>query len=891
MIYLTIRKKHKMIVVIVESATKGKKIQKYLGNDYKVISSFGHFRNLKGKCQGVDIENSFKPVFDITNRKAYKHLKDTISSAKKVIIASDEDREGEGIAWHISQCFKKFNESLDVSNKNRIVFHEITKTAIMNAVQNPRKIDMNMVNSQLARQISDYLIGFGLSPVVRTNVQGAKSAGRVQSVTCKLVADKEHEIDIFEPNKFYKTTGNFQGGITGNLNKKFKKEDDVRKFMDDCSGSIFTVKSLEQKECKRKPPPPFITSTLQIEINKRFHIPSKVTMGILQNLYQNGMITYHRTDSITLSKEITKSIKKYVVKEYGREYYKARLYKSKNADAQEAHEAIRPTAIKRLDLTQDHSAQERKIYKLIWKRTVASLMSEMVYDKFTLSIAISKRDELFVATAEKTKFLGYRILYNEEVKDEDSESEDPENNSAFGVNEGDSIKYEKITSMEKQTNPPPRYTEGTLINELKKRGIGRPSTYHTMPTIVLDRGYAETKNIAGEKKPFLEFTLIDGSINEDKKMVTVGTEKRKLVITKLGLKTNGFLSDHFDKVINYDFTSQLEAQLDKVAKGSGQRLNVVKTVYETFNPEIANIKIKPGEGGSKEPGKRLVGIDSGTGKNIYAYIAKYGPVLQVGEGDGSKYCNFDKEKFNIDEITEEEANHFTQFPKDLGDGIIVQYCKNGFCIRKGKEYYSFIKNYNENLSKEQALECIKAKNGNDLDEYEGHKIYLKSGPYGQYIRYNNKNYKIIEDMGKDGNITKEQAIKCIKARDGNDLGEHEGHKIYLKKGPYGWYLNYNRKNYKIKPKMGKDGKITKEQALECITSNSGSRIIKTLGKGKNEFIIGVGQYGPYVKKGKVYASIPEGISPDNITLTKCTALIREYKLHKAMGVKTRKKKK
>ena len=778
------------ILVIVESPAKAKKIQKILGSNYLVLSSIGHIRNLKGKNQGVEVSKDFKPVFEISKdkRSQYNKLKAAAKTCLKVILATDEDREGEAIAWHLADLLK-----VKLTEKNRIVFNEITKKAILKAVSNPRKVDMDLVNAQKSRQIEDYIIGYELSPLTKKFVNG-NSAGRVQSSVNKMVCEREEKILAFKRKDYFHTTGTFNNAsVKAKLNKKIEGKEEISKFIENCIDAKFTIKDLNMKNCKRKPPAPFTTSTAQIEIGKRYKVPVKMIMNVLQKLYQDGKITYHRTDSTALSKDIMGEIKGFVNERFGKKYLKMRKYNTKTKCAQEAHEAIRPTSIQRENLEAEYDDISSKIYRLIWKRTVASQMADMEYEKYTMNISISKRTELFVATAEKVLFDGYTRLYNDKIKDEDADTDDeePENSIFTGLKKGDELKYTRIISKQKMTNPVPRFTEASLVSEMKKLGIGRPSTYASMISKVQERKYVEKKNIPGEKMEMDTIELYKDKVKVTQKEELIGKEKGKLVPTELGMNNYKFLEENFKKLLEYKYTAGLEAELDKIANGKEKSLDILKRFYGDFHPIVSKLRSEKcdkdfGERGGGGPEKRLVGKDIGTGKNIYAYEGRYGPVLQVGENDDKekRYVQIDKNEgsYNVDSINEIEANNLTQFPKNLG--------------------------------------------------------------------------------------------------------KHQGGDIIVAKGKFGYYLKHNGSNHKIK--TGLDQFLSLEDAIECLNAGGNKRLLKSFGKFN---IRDVGK-GPFIQYGSRFASIPRGMTVDDLNEEKCRELIgANIKMSKPKGKRKYTKKK
>lgn len=729
-------------LLIVESPAKSKTIEKLLGPGYIVLSSFGHIRNLDKDSLGIDVDNDFKPNYCILSdrNKQIKAIKDTIKTVDKVLLAADEDREGEAIAWHCAVVFK-----LDVNELNRICFHEITKSALEHAVANPRKINMQMVYSQQARRILDRLVGFKLSPLLWKHILPKLSAGRVQSSALKVLIDQEKEINSHTEKKFYKTIGQFSK-ISAILNTNFENQDDTNQFLNDCKTSIFKVLNIDKKIVERRPPPPYITSTIQQDIGSRFGISSKQTMSILQKLYENGVITYHRTDSTNLSTQIQDEIKKYILDTHGKIYLHARVYKSKIKCAQEAHEAIRPTHIDKEILDDTFDAISKKVYDIIWKRTVASQMSASKSELCTVTINISNRKELFISKVEKIVFDGYKKIY-EDIK-EDKEEDDNILTINDNIQENDILEYIKITSTEKNKTPPSRYTEASLIKQMEKIGIGRPSTYSNIIETIIERKYVEKKDIKGIKIDINILILEKNNIKNKKENIVFGAEKKKIVPTDLGKSVTEFLETHFSHVLEPTFTSTLEQDLDEIANGRIEWLQTVKSFYDIF---IVNVNKLNSCAMVNNDNKRLIGQNE-EGVNVYSYIGKYGPVLQTGDKD-VKYVKLDA-KYNVETVSIKDYNEITKFPKNIG-------------------------------------------------KYKAIDILIKKGMYGFYISYDNKNYKLLENM--DENILLEDAIKCIEETNNDKKID----KYTIKNGQYGYYILYNKKFYSI-PKDYDIEKLTKD---------------------------------------------------------------------------------
>jgi len=778
-------------LLIVESPAKAKTIEKLLGPGYIVRSSFGHIRDLDKKNLGIDIENGFKPTYKImaTRSKQIKEIQDTIAKVDRVLLAADDDREGEAIAWHCAVVFK-----LKTSDMNRICFHEITKNALENAVAHPRQINMSLVNSQQARRILDRIVGFQLSPLLWKYIAPKLSAGRVQSVCLKLIVEKESEIDQFSDRKYYKIVGAFSNKVTGTLNKQFEEEKPALELLEHCKTAQFKIKNIEKKTVEKRPPPPYITSSIQQDMGTRFGISAKKIMSVLQSLYEGGFITYHRTDNTNLSTEIQDEIKKLIFAKFGKNYVHGRIYKSNVKCAQEAHEAIRPTKISVEQLPETSEGLDKKIYNLIWRRTVASQMSNCVSDVYTMNISISGRAELFIARAEKITFEGYKKIYEDapeidkaaDDKDDDLLSVGSEGAGEQFIfdtlKEGEILKYKKINCAEKYQNPPPRYNEAMLIKKMEKIGIGRPSTYSNIIETIIERNYIERKDVPGKKVNISVFTLEKNEIKTKKESTTIQAEKKKLVPSDLGIKTNEFLSTNFDNILDYQFTSYMESKLDEVANSLVQWNTVIGDFYASFSPNIVrlnSVETKTKYFQDENDKRRLVGNNE-SGTPLYTFVGKYGPVIQIGDGKESTYVKLD-EKYSVKKVTLSEVMELIKFPKKLGsyngEDLIVKNGRYGYYLQHNKNNYKLLDGMNENLSLEQAVQCITdktrsvfdnpAKNNNegegenndgetpksglikDLGEY-----IVRYGPYGPYIIYSKKFYKVPD--GTDlPNITKE----------------------------------------------------------------------------------------------------------------------------------------
>ena len=764
------------ILLIVESPAKAKTISKYLGNEYTVKASYGHIRDLEKNKLGIDIENGFKPTYKIlpTRSKQVRELIDIAKKAERVYLASDEDREGEAIAFHIAQILK-----ISLDSVCRITFHEITKKALQTAVKNPRPIDMNMVNSQQARRILDRLVGFKLSPILWKYVCPKLSAGRVQSVCLKLIIEKENQISGFTSNSLFKITGIFNKEIRALLDKNFSNKTESTNFLKilNSKETVFTVSNIEKRIEERRPPAPYTTSTVVQDVNSRFHINPKMIMSSLQRLYENGKITYHRTDSTNLSEQIMQQINEYIIDKYKDKYYKKRYYKSSQKNAQEAHEAIRPTNIMEDNLDANiFSSNEKRIYRLIWCRTVASQMSNAIFDRMIINISISHREELFITNVVKKIFDGFTILYD------NTENKSQEDEMVITLKEelkiGDKLIINQAIAEEKYQIPPPRYTDGTIVKKMEKLGIGRPSTYANIIETILERRYVVRDNVEGVEK---QCTVLTASkygtatfeIKESQKRLLLGAEKNKLIPTALGITTNDFLDKNFDEIMRYDFTSKMEDNLDKICEGSLKWQETIKEFYDKFTTNMNNLSTVEMAEENKQfkfkTDKRLLGsIDN---EPYFIYNSKFGPVIQIGETD-KRFIGLDK-KTNIEKFTLEDLKSIEIYPKNIG------------------KY-------------------------NDID------ILLKKGKYGIYIDYNGKNYKLDSTSKTDPSL--ENIRNCIINSDSSSAKSLKIGKYDIRHGKYGYYTLHNKKIVGM-PKSMKIEDITEEIINELIGK---TRIKKTV---------------------------------------------------------------
>ena len=739
-------------LVIVESPAKAKTIEKYLGEDYQVASSIGHIRDLPKKSLSIDIKNGFQPKYEIdpTKKKLVNELKNLANKATDVLLATDEDREGEAIAWHLANIL-----NLDLDRTKRIVFHEITKKAITEAIQNPRKIDLNLVNAQQARRVLDRLVGYELSPVLWKKVQRGLSAGRVQSVAVRLIVEREKEIDNFIPESSFKVIGEFLNSegkiIKAELNNRFKNFDDAFNFINNLKNSNFIVGDISVKPSKRSPSAPFTTSTLQQEASRKLGFSVKQTMTLAQKLYESGKITYMRTDSVNLSDFALDSIANQIRNTYGSEYFQKRKFINKNETAQEAHEAIRPTDVFAKTISGDKNLI--KLYDLIWKRTVASQMSDAEIEKTTININIDNSEFIFVATGEFIKFDGFLKLYFEGKDDENEETEDTD--ILPKVNKNERLEYSKIIAKEIFKNPPPRYTEASLVKNLEELGIGRPSTYAPTISTIIERGYVVKEDRDGKERKVKLILLNNNNVEIQEKIETYGSEKSKLFPTNIGIVVNDFLVKNFSEIVDYNFTAKIEEEFDEIATGKKVWNNVIENFYAPFSNTVKKSDdIKRSEALQSI----FIGNDPKTGKPIYSKIGKYGPMLQMGENEDTnekpKFASIPK-NIRYDQITLEEALKLFELPRFIGynengEEITSNRGRFGPYIKCGNTFVSIKEDELFTISLDEALkrinEKISAKNNNLIKEFkENSDIKILRGRYGPYITDGNINVKIPKD--------------------------------------------------------------------------------------------------------------------------------------------------
>lgn len=723
-------------LVIVESPAKAKTIEKFLGKDYKVTSSFGHIADLPTKELGVDTEGDFTPKYVVSKDKkdVVKKLKGFAKSAEMVWLASDEDREGEAIAWHLAEELKLKGEKT-----KRIVFHEITKSAILKAIDNPRGINYNLVNAQQARRVLDRLVGYELSPVLWRKVKGGLSAGRVQSVAVRLIVEREREIQNFKAEGSYRVDAEFTTkdgkSFKAKIPKNFATRKEAEAFLEENLGSDFKVAELTTKPAKKNPAPPFTTSTLQQEAARKLYFSVSKTMTMAQRLYEAGHITYMRTDSVNLSDDARKGANREILKAYGDKYAKSRQFKGKTKGAQEAHEAIRPTDFAKHSVRADRD--EQRLYELIWKRAIASQMSEAQLERTNVKIEASKHDKHFTANGEVLKFDGFLKVYLESNDEEDEE----QSGMLPALKENEALDNKYISATERFTRPPYRYTEASLVKKLEELGIGRPSTYAPTISTIQNRKYIEKGSVDGTEREYLQFVLKKEKISEKRLTETVGSDKGKLVPTAVGMVVNDFLVNHFSNILDYNFTARVEQSFDDIAEGNEAWTHMLKEFYEEFHPQVEDVA----KNAEREVGERVLGEDPATGKPVSVRLGKFGPMVQIGsveDDEKPKFASLGPDQ-TLDSVTYEEAMDLFQLPKELGEykdeKVEVNNGRYGPYVKFGKKYVSLAKGEDPlNVDFERAMELIKEKEKADapIHEYEDMPVQKGVGRFGPYLKWN-----------------------------------------------------------------------------------------------------------------------------------------------------------
>lgn len=755
-------------LVIVESPAKSQTIKKFLGPDFEVKASYGHTVDLPTKGMGIDIENGFKPDYVVSpdKRKVLSELKRLSESAEETWIATDEDREGEAIWWHIANQLK-----LDVKTTPRIVFHEITKTAIENAVKNPRTIDMHLVDAQQARRVLDRLVGFELSPVLWRKIKTWLSAGRVQSVAVKLIVEREREIQAFEADSFFKVVAQFltseKKNLTAELSKQLKNEAETTKFLESLSGATYEVSDIEVKPGKKSPSAPFTTSTLQQEASRKLGFSVARTMQVAQKLYEAGHITYMRTDAVNLSDFATQAAKAQIISEYGENYSKPTHYATKAKGAQEAHECIRPTHMENHIAGADPS--EKKLYQLIWKRTIASQMAPAELEKTKATIQISRTDKFkFIASGEVLKFDGFLKVY---MESSDTEEDDEEIKGMLPLLKvGENLEENSILATEKFKQHPPRYTEASLVKKLEEQGIGRPSTYAPTISTIQKRGYVVKEDRPWKTRNYLELSLLDGKITRTEREQITGAEKQKMFPTDIGMIVTDFLDQNFADIMDYGFTANVEQEFDEIAEGKLQRVQMMEKFYGPFHAQVVETT-----GKERVNTERALGQHPSNGKPVIARMGRYGPMIQIGEPDDpeKKFASLPAGK-TIETITFEEALQAFALPRSLGKregeevsastgrfGPYVKYKSLFVSIKRDSGLDPFSITLEEAIPMiQEKMEAEKNKYINEFD-YEKEKIQVLNGPYGPYIKYAKKNYKIPKGWKDASDLTLEDCLALI----------------------------------------------------------------------------------------------------------------------------------
>ncbi len=809
-------------LVIVESPAKAKTIEKFLGNEFQVESSYGHIADLPSKEIGVDVTNGFKPKYEVSSDKKalVTKLKGLAKNADMVWLASDEDREGEAISWHLAEELK-----LDKAKTKRIVFHEITKNAILKAIDNPREIDYNLVNAQQARRVLDRLVGYELSPVLWKKVKGGLSAGRVQSVSVRLIVEREREIQEFKPIASYSVTAEFtnEAGkvVKAKLPKNFATKKEAEDFLNKNIGSIYKVADLETKPTKKSPAAPFTTSTLQQEAARKLYLPVGITMQIAQRLYEAGLITYMRTDSVNLSQEAMAAAEAEITKSYGKEFSKPRSFNTKSKGAQEAHEAIRPTDMSRSSVNVERD--QARLYDLIWKRTLASQMSDAELERTNVKIEANNHSEVFHASGEVIKFEGFLKVYLEGNDDDDEEQEGML--PALKVNER--LQNINITATERYTRPASRYTEASLVKKLEELGIGRPSTYAPTISTIIARTYVEKGNLDGVERKYTQLTLQANKIDEKILKENTGSDKGKLVPTDIGTIVNDFLVKNFSAILDYNFTAKVEQDFDEIAEGNIDWAKMMQDFYDKFHPNVLEV----GENAERESGERILGTDPKTGKQVLVRLGKFGPMAQIGGADDEdkQFASLRQEQ-NIGSITLEEALNLFLLPKNLGtykgEEIEVNNGRFGPYVRFGKQFISLPKGEDPlDVTMERAQELINEKAQADapIATYKNEPVQKGVGRFGPFIKWNGIFINVSKKYNFD-NLSQADIAELIEEKLQKNIDKvihdwkEEG--IVVEKARWGKSVILKGK---IKIELNKDidaSKLTLEQVKEMIAAKT-----------------------------------------------------------------------
>ena len=819
-------------LVIVESPAKAKTIEKYLGPDFKVASSYGHISDLPSKELGVDVENDFKPKYTISKDKkdVVKELKKKADNAELVWLASDEDREGEAIAWHLYENLK-----LENHKTKRIVFREITKNAILKAIENPREIDYNLVNAQQARRVIDRLVGFEISPILWRKVKGGLSAGRVQSVAVRLLVDREKEINNFITKSSFKVVAKFANStgveFLAQYSENFNSKDDVVSFLEKNVNSNFNISSIEKKPAKKTPSPPFTTSTLQQEASRKLGFNVSRTMSAAQKLYESGNITYMRTDSVNLSNDALNSAEHVISKNYGDNYAKRRKFSSKNKGAQEAHEAIRPTNLEKSDVQMD--SDQSRLYKLIWLRTIASQMSDAVLERTTFKIKSSSYLNEFSSKGEVIKFDGFLKVYIAGVDN----SEDSDSSGILpSLSVGENLTNVNIVATERFSRPPFRFSEAALVKKLEELGIGRPSTYAPTITTIQNRKYVSKGVFEGDERKYTELKLSNGNIENYQRSEITGSDKGKLVPSEVGIIVTDFLVNNFKNILDYNFTASVEQDFDKIASGDKNWTNILKEFYGTFHPNVEDVK----ENAERESGERLLGTDPLSGRKVIVRLGKFGPMVQIGKVDDEE--------------------------KPIYAGLLPHQKISKISLEESLELFK--------------LPCY-------LGDFENEKVESNAGRFGPYVKHNN----IFVSLPKGLNpleVTLDQAVELIleKRRKDAPIGNYEGHDISKGKGRFGPFIKWNGLFINVNKSYDFEN-LTLEECYELIENKKKKEAEKLLKVWEDEGIrIEKARWGRFnVIKGKSKVELPKGTDIEKFTIEDVTAFFKKKSNKKSKNKK------
>ena len=814
-------------LVIVESPAKAKTIEKYLGNEFKVASSFGHISDLPSKNIGIDIENDFKPNYEVSSDKktVVKNLKDLVKKSKTVWLASDEDREGEAIAWHLFRTLK-----LNADNTKRIVFNEITKSAITNAVNNPRSINYNLVDAQQARRVLDRIVGYELSPVLWRKVKGGLSAGRVQSVAVRLLVEKEREIRDYNSTSSFKTEARFKNSngkeFTARLSNEFSSKEDAVAFLSNLNGATFSVSEIIKKPLKKSAPAPFTTSTLQQEASRKLSFPVSKTMSVAQRLYESGHITYMRTDSVNLSTLAIDEAKKQVITSFGESYSSPKKYSTKSKSAQQAHEAVRPTNFSMsVDTIKDYD--QKRLYSLILNRTLASQMKPAELEKTNIKISNSKGAEIFFASGEVIKFDGFLKLY-QVSKDNDNDEND---GILPGFNENEVLELCEIFAQQKFSRPPYRYSEASLVKKLEELGIGRPSTYAPTISTIQNRGYVEKGSTEAKSRPVIKINLVNGSISEETLSEKFGSDKGKLIPTDIGMIVTDFLTNHFEYIMDYNFTARVEQDFDSIAEGKKDWTEMMKKFYGNFHPVVEDVQ----QNASRESGKRVLGTHPENNKEISVRLGKFGPMVQIGTVDDDEKPKFASlpQDLQIESVTLDEALSLFKLPRTLGEfqgeDLVANNGRYGPYIKFGKKFISIpVGKSPTSITLEDAILLIEDKIKADapIHVYEGKDVQKGKGRFGPYIKWNNMFINVNKKYDWD-NLTINEIEEIIEDKKQKEIEkvvhnwEEEG--IKVEKGRWGkFYLIKSKKKILLDKNLDVQA-MSVGQAKEIYKANSSNK--------------------------------------------------------------------